>query len=78
GLPERPVLSSVFFAMALEAGLGAAIVNPKDGRMMDAFRGAMVLLGKDVRAEEYIAHYGQAKTVPAMPAAEGQAPGIRQ
>jgi len=57
GLPRRPVLSSIFFAMALEAGLDAAIINPKDERMMDAYRCAMVLLGKDLRAENYIAHY---------------------
>ncbi len=57
GLPTRPVLSSVFFAMALEAGLKAAIINPNDERMMDAYRSALVLLCQDVRAEDYIAHY---------------------
>ncbi len=63
GLPQRPVLSSTFFAMALEAGLDAAIINPKDERMMDAFRSAMVLLNKDVRAENYIAHYADFSAV---------------
>jgi len=57
GLPSRPILSSVFFAMALEAGLKVAIINPKDKRMMDAYRSAMVLLGHDLRAENYIADY---------------------
>jgi 5-methyltetrahydrofolate--homocysteine methyltransferase len=67
GLPSRPVLSSTFFAMALEAGLKAAIINPKDEQMMDVYRSALVLLCQDVRAEDYIAHYaGQAATaVPA-------------
>ncbi|MDY0191464.1 MAG: homocysteine S-methyltransferase family protein [Desulfuromonas sp.] len=55
GLPNRPMLSATFFAMALEAGLSAAIINPKDAAMMNAFRCAMVLIGKDVRAERYIA-----------------------
>ncbi len=59
GLPARPVLSSVFFAMALEAGLKAAIINPKDARMMDAYRAAVLLLGQDPHAEEYIAVYGK-------------------
>lgn len=59
GLPQRPVLSSVFFAMALESGLDAAIVNPGDERMMDAFRAAMVLLSKDPRGEKYIECYSQ-------------------
>jgi len=57
GLPQRPVLSATFFAMALAEGLDAAIVNPKEERMMDAFRAAMVLLGKDLQAADYIAHY---------------------
>jgi 5-methyltetrahydrofolate--homocysteine methyltransferase len=65
GLPARPVLSSVFFAMALEAGLKVAIINPKDERMMDAWRSAMVLLGEDVRASEYIEHYAQ-QAAPAL------------
>ncbi len=75
GLPRRTVLSSVFFAMALEAGLGAAIINPKEERMMDAYRSAMVLLGRDVRSEAYIAHYGElAPESPSMPAsAQGPA-----
>ena len=78
GLPCRPVLSSAFFAMALEAGLSAAIINPKDERMMDAFRAAMVLLGKDERAEEYIAVYGGQHAAPAVPRGEGPEPGIRE
>lgn len=58
GLPSRPILSATFFAMALEAGLKAAIVNPKDARMMDAYRAATLLLVQDPRAEAYIAAYG--------------------
>jgi 5-methyltetrahydrofolate--homocysteine methyltransferase len=78
GLPNRPVLSATFFAMALEAGLAAAIVNPKEERMMDAFRAAMVLLGKDERAEEFIAVYGGVQTAPALPRGEGPEPAIRE
>ncbi|HEY5673966.1 MAG TPA: homocysteine S-methyltransferase family protein [Malonomonas sp.] len=66
GLPSRPVLSATFFAMALEAGLQAAIINPKEERMMDALRAAKVLLGQDLRAENYIAHYAQ-QAVPQAP-----------
>ena len=54
GLPRRPVISATFFAMALEAGLDAAIINPKEAAMMDVFRSAMVLLNRDIRAEAYI------------------------
>jgi len=55
GLPCRPLISSVFLAMALEAGLDAAIINPKERTMMDAWRAAMVLLQKDPHANAYIA-----------------------
>lgn len=78
GLPNRPVLSATFFAMALEAGLAAAIVNPKEERMMDAFRAAMVLLGMDERAEEFIAVYGGVQAAPAVPRGEGPEPAIRE
>ncbi len=66
GLPSRPILSSAFFAMALEAGLKAAIINPKDSRMMDSYRSALVLLCQDLRAEGYIDSYaGQTTQVAA-------------
>ena len=57
GLPRRPLISSAFFAMAMEAGLDAAIVNPKEYAMMDAFRSAMVLLNRDPHAAAYIESY---------------------
>ena len=69
GLPRRPLISSAFFAMAMEAGLDAAIINPKEGVMMDAFRSAMVLLNRDQNAAAYIDAYKGA--VDALP---GQAP----
>ncbi len=57
GLPCRPLISSAFFAMALQAGLDAAIINPKERAMMDVWRSAMVLLQKDQHAARYIAAY---------------------
>ncbi|TWJ32513.1 homocysteine S-methyltransferase family protein [Geobacter argillaceus] len=66
GLPARPRISSTFFAMAMAAGLDAAIVNPKEEAMMAAFRSAMVLLNRDVNAAGYIAAY--AGTLPDAPA----------
>ncbi len=57
GLPQRPLISSAFFAMAMEAGLDAAIINPKDKPMMDAWRSAMVLLNRDHQATAYIEAY---------------------
>jgi 5-methyltetrahydrofolate--homocysteine methyltransferase len=57
GLPCRQLISSTFLAMALEAGLDAAIINPKERAMMDSWRSAMVLLQKDPRASVYIEAY---------------------
>ncbi|GFE60313.1 homocysteine S-methyltransferase family protein [Geobacter sp. AOG2] len=64
GLPQRPLISSAFFAMAMEAGLDAAIINPKDRAMMDAWRSAMVLLNRDHQAAAYIEAY-RGEQVPA-------------
>lgn len=79
GLPARPVLSATFFAMALEAGLKSAIINPKDDRMMDTFRAAQVLLCQDQRAADYIACYaGQRAAEGPVPKASSQEDGILQ
>jgi 5-methyltetrahydrofolate--homocysteine methyltransferase len=61
GLPRRPLISATFFAMALEAGLSGAIINPADERMQDAYRSAMVLLGHDKRAEAYVEAYADSQ-----------------
>jgi 5-methyltetrahydrofolate--homocysteine methyltransferase len=62
GLPCRPVISASFFAMAMAAGLDAAIINPKEQPMMDAWRSAMVLLNRDPRAAAYIEAYKEIAT----------------
>ena len=68
GLPQRPLISSSFFSMAMAAGLDAAIINPKEKAMMDAWRSAMVLLNRDVQATAYIEAYRgeQAQAVGAV------------
>jgi 5-methyltetrahydrofolate--homocysteine methyltransferase len=76
GLPNRSVLSSAFFTMAIEAGLCAAIINPKEERMMDAYRSAMVLLNHDQRAEQYISCYANTVSAPATTVSETA--GIRE
>ncbi|MCK5235999.1 MAG: dihydropteroate synthase, partial [Deltaproteobacteria bacterium] len=57
GLPSRATVNSNFFSMALSCGLDAAIVNPKNEMMMDAYHASMVLLNKDDRAEGYIERF---------------------
>lgn len=55
GLPERNVINSAFLAMAIEAGLDAAIMNPLDGKMVDSLYAATLLSGRDAGAARYIA-----------------------
>lgn len=78
GLPQRPLISSTFFAMAMEAGLDAAIINPKEKAMIDAWRSAQVLLNRDPQAGAYIAAYAGQQADAAVPAATGQALGVRE
>lgn len=54
GLPNRGIINASFFAMALGAGLDAAILNPQEQRMMETLRASAVLSGRDLRAEHYI------------------------
>jgi len=75
GLPQRPLISATFFAMAMEAGLDAAIINPKEKAMMDAWRSAQVLLNRDPQASGYIAAYAGQQAV--APAASDQPQAIR-
>ncbi len=72
GLPQRPLISSAFFAMAMEAGLDAAIINPKEQPMMDAWRSAMVLLNRDPQAADYIAHHMATAGNSTAPAADAK------
>jgi 5-methyltetrahydrofolate--homocysteine methyltransferase len=76
GLPRRPLVSSAFFAMAMEAGLDAAIINPREEAMMDAWRSAMVLLNRDPSAAAYIAAYAAVQETPSANAGTDRPLGI--
>ena len=53
GLPERNVINSSFFTLALNAGLQVAIINPHSPEMMNAYYAFMALAGKDVGSRIY-------------------------
>ncbi len=55
GLPCRDVINGVFFALALENGLSAAIMNPYSAEMMKTYRAFTALCGLDENCVEYIA-----------------------
>ena len=55
GLPNRDLVTSTFFAMALEAGLDAAIMNPFSVEMMKVYHSFRALRGMDANCADYIA-----------------------
>lgn len=55
GLPARDVINGTFFALALQSGLSAAIMNPDSGEMMKTYYAYKVLKGMDPNCAEYIA-----------------------
>ncbi|MBR2043612.1 MAG: homocysteine S-methyltransferase family protein [Clostridia bacterium] len=54
GLPCREVINSTFFALALQKGLSAAIMNPYSWEMMKTYYAFNALCGKDENCESYI------------------------
>ena len=54
GLPQRDAVNSVFFALALENGLSAAIMNPYSEDMMKTYYSFNALRGMDENCAEYV------------------------
>lgn len=54
GLPQRELVNSAFFTIALENGLDAAIINPNSAEMMKAYHTFRLLHGMDDNCTEYI------------------------
>ena len=54
GLPARALLNSVFYSMALDRGLSAAIINPLSCDMMVSFRAYRALTGRDKACTDWI------------------------
>lgn len=73
GLPQRELVNSAFFTMALQKGLSCAILNPLSAGMMAAYRSYRALTGLDGQCGDYIAAYGGQAAAPAAPAAAGPA-----
>lgn len=64
GLPNRHGLNPTFLAMAIGAGMTSAITNPLEAPLMQAVRGADVLMDHDPQCCNWITAYRE-------PAAEG-------
>ncbi len=55
GLPNRDAINGTFFALALENGLSAAILNPDSAEMQKTYHTYMALKGHDPNCAAYIA-----------------------
>ncbi len=54
GLPQRDLVTSTFYVMALNSGLNCAIMNPYSSEMMKVYRSYCALGGLDIGFENYI------------------------
>lgn len=61
GLPQREHINAVFFTLALQNGLSAAIVNPNSEAMMNAYFAYCALSGVDDKCMAYIGKYSGQK-----------------
>lgn len=69
GLPNRDAVNSTFFAMALQNGLSAAIMNPYSTDMMKTYYTYNALKGFDPNCADYIAHADEFTATAPSPAA---------
>ncbi|MCR5120529.1 MAG: homocysteine S-methyltransferase family protein [Lachnospiraceae bacterium] len=59
GLPERELVNSTFFSMAMNSGLSAAIMNPASVEMMKAYYAFCALKNLDDNCTDYIDFAGR-------------------
>lgn len=72
GLPNRGLINRTFLAMALEAGLDLAIINPNAPGMADTVAAFKVLNNQDPSGAAYIATQTAEEQPTPAPAAEAQ------
>ena len=61
GLPDRPLINSTFLAMAAQAGLNLAILNPSAPEVKRSVAAIRVLTGEDIGSVSYIPLVAQTK-----------------
>jgi 5-methyltetrahydrofolate corrinoid/iron sulfur protein methyltransferase len=57
GAAERPLINRTFLAMAVAAGLNAAILDPLDTELMDAMISAEVLMNRAIYSDGFLKAY---------------------
>lgn len=77
GLPNRELINASFYAMAMDRGLSAGIINPGSAAMRQAYDVYLAVKGYDENCSSYIENYSQLEMTPTMrkTAAVGTQPG---
>ena len=75
GLPRRNLINGTFFALAMENGLKAAIMNPFSQEMMLSYKGFLALSGQDPNCMGYINYVQDLPQQQAVPASGSTAAG---
>lgn len=64
GLPQRELVNTAFYTIALSRGLSAGIINPNSEKMMAAYHSYCALNGSDTQCTDYINLYSQQAEAP--------------
>lgn len=64
GLPQRELVNTAFYTIALSRGLSAGIINPNSEKMMGAYHSYCALNGSDTQCTDYINLYSQQADAP--------------
>lgn len=62
GLPRREIVNGTFFALALQSGLDACIINPCADAMINTYRAFMALSCHDADCADYVTAYAGTKS----------------
>lgn len=72
GLPQRGIINTAFYTMAMQNGLSAGIVNPSSEAMMGAYYSFCALTGEDDQCQQYIEKCGVTQEAPKQAAVTGE------
>lgn len=63
GIPQREIMNSTFFAIALNSGLDACIINPCSENMMNVYRAFKAIAGYDKNCTEYVEYFAEYNSI---------------
>ncbi|MCI8633230.1 MAG: dihydropteroate synthase [Lachnospiraceae bacterium] len=66
GLPNRELINASFYAMAMDRGLSAGIINPASAAMRQAYDVYLAVKGYDKNCSQYIEKYSQMEMTAAV------------